>query len=107
MSRDDPFAPLPGDRTIVIPSPGRRGRPGPDLQHPDPPPTADPRGLESLTQAGGDNPLVAAATPLLGLIPGRRGSQEPDAAGLKDALAHGIRGFEARARRPVAAAQSR
>lgn len=58
VSRDDPFAPLPGDRTIIR-SPAWRGRPGPeflhpdlqhlDLQHQDPPPTADPRVLESLT----------------------------------------------------------
>jgi type VI secretion system protein ImpK len=45
------------------------------------------------------NPLVAAANPLLDLVPQLRSTlQHPDPAGLRDALARDIQAFEARAR---------
>jgi type VI secretion system protein ImpK len=57
-----------------------------------------PMALEALTTAS-LNPLVAAAMPLLSAAPRiRHSAQHPNPAGLKEALAEGIRGFEAKAR---------
>ena len=54
--------------------------------------------LEALTSAS-LNPLVAAAMPLLSAAPRiRHSAQHPNPAGLKEALAEGIRAFEAKAR---------
>lgn len=54
--------------------------------------------LEALTTAS-LNPLVAAAMPLLSAAPRiRHSAQHPNPAGLKEALAEGIRAFEAKAR---------
>jgi len=57
-----------------------------------------PMALEALTTAS-MNPLVAAAMPLLSAAPRvRHSAQHPNPAGLKEALAEGIRSFEAQAR---------
>src|SRR4051812_29050386 len=57
-----------------------------------------PLGLDALMQAS-LNPLVAAAAPLLSAAPRIRATaQHPNPAGLKDALADGVRKFEAQAR---------
>ncbi|HEV6964499.1 DotU family type VI secretion system protein, partial [Roseateles sp.] len=54
--------------------------------------------LEALTTAS-LNPLVAAAMPLLSAAPRiRHSAQHPNPAGLKEALAEGVRAFEAKAR---------
>ena len=89
---DDPFAGLTGDRTVIMPVPGGRtpARPGA---------SDSTTTLEEPTVSSGVNPLVAAANPLLNMIPQLRSSVEhPNPAGLRDGLAQGIRAFEAQAR---------
>jgi len=90
---DDPFAGLTGDRTVIMPVPGGRTAPG------RPAPAEPPPSLEESIAAGGLNPLVAAANPLLNTIPQLRSSLEhPNPAGLRDGLVQGVRKFEAQAR---------
>jgi type VI secretion system protein ImpK len=90
---DDPFAGLTGDRTVIMPVPGGRtapGRPG----HPEP-----LAAVEEPPVAGGLNPLVTAANPLLNVIPQLRSSMEhPNPSALRDGLVQGIRKFETQAR---------
>ena len=108
---NDPFAAFESDRTVIKPSGGRGPRPG-GAGAP-PPGTAPqgnaparpdiggkeaPLGLDALMSAS-LNPLVSAASPLLSAAPRIRAMvQHPNPAGLKDALADGIRKFEAQAR---------
>jgi type VI secretion system protein ImpK len=91
--REDPFAELTGDRTVIMPVPGGRTlAPRPARAEPEPRP-------EEPTVASGLNPLVAAANPLLNvLVPLRASLQHPDPPALRDGLARGIRRFEAQAR---------
>ena len=82
------------DRTVIIPTPGRtslaHARAAVTQVVAEPIPPADIAGL---------NPLVAAANPLLDMVPQLRATlQHPDPAGLRDALARDIKAFEARAR---------
>jgi type VI secretion system protein ImpK len=100
MNTDDPFAGTGSDRTIILPSPGRRGTQrssGPTQTI-----LSDRErsyGLESVTAISGINPLVAAANPLLNLAGRLRATvQHPDPSGLREALAQGVKTFEARAR---------
>lgn len=95
MSQDDPFFLPDSDRTIIMPTPGRRAAAAQQAVasaavrdvFPNEPP-----------ETGGLNPLVAAANPLLDLVPQLRATlQHPDPTGLRDFLAQGIRTFEARA----------
>jgi type VI secretion system protein ImpK len=92
MSQRD--APVPGqdsDRTVIIPSPHGRGPPQAQA-------TAAPMPEPPLATSG-LNPLLAAANPLLDLVPQLRATlQHPDPAGLREALARDIKGFESRAR---------
>ncbi|MDP9901028.1 DotU family type VI secretion system protein [Variovorax ginsengisoli] len=103
-SNQDPFAAFNSDRTIIKPSAGRPRPPG------DAPPasvgagTAMPAGrdaplaLDALMTAS-LNPLVAAAAALLTAAPHiRTTAHHPNPSGLKEALAEGIRKFEAQAR---------
>src|SRR5688572_30594972 len=82
------------DRTVIIPSPQGRtaagaGRASATRQVPDVP----------LPHTSGLNPLLAAANPVLNLVPQIRATvQHPDPLGLRDALVRDIRVFEARAR---------
>jgi type VI secretion system protein ImpK len=96
---DDPFAGLGLDRTIMMPVPGGRAptpRPAP----------AEAAPLELPAVASGLNPLVAAANPLLDIIPQLRSSVEhPNPDGLRDRLARGVREFEATARAGGAATE--
>lgn len=103
---DDPFAAFGQDRTVIKPSAGRpaAGGQAPAAARPASPAAAAPGGreapmaLEALTTAS-LNPLVAAAMPLLSAAPRiRHSAQHPNPAGLKEALAEGIRAFEAKAR---------
>jgi type VI secretion system protein ImpK len=110
---DDPFAAFGQDRTVIKPSAGRPGAGGQTPARPAattgpamPMPTAPagpvgreaPMALEALTTAS-LNPLVAAAMPLLSAAPRiRHTAQHPNPAGLKEALAEGVRTFEAQAR---------
>jgi len=89
---DDPFAGLGLDRTVMMPTPG--GRVPPRSASPE---QSEPAATSAVTS--GLNPLVAAANPLLNIIPQLRASMEhPDPNALRERLAHGIRDFEARAR---------
>lgn len=110
---NDPFAAFESDRTVIKPGAGRSPRPAGPAQ-------GAPAGMPPGVAAGGAapmgggkeaplsidalmtanlNPLVAAAAPLLSAAPRIRGMlQHPNPAGLKDALADGVRKFEAQAR---------
>jgi type VI secretion system protein ImpK len=106
---NDPFAAFGSDRTVIKPSAGRAPRAasaapeaagaagaGPVA------PTASgrdaPLAMDALMTTS-INPLVAAAAPLLAAGPRvRTTARHPNPAGLKDALADGIRKFEAQAR---------
>jgi type VI secretion system protein ImpK len=99
---NDPFAQSETDRTIMMPSPGARG-----LQRPQPAAAQKanttgesmPRAVESVAAVSGINPLVAAANPLLDIVPQLRATpQHADPSGLRDYLAQNIKTFEARAR---------
>lgn len=108
---DDPFAAFGQDRTVIKPSAGRTpagaapaAARAPTPGSPAAPMPAGPVGreapmaIDALTTAS-LNPLVAAAMPLLSAAPRiRHSAQHPNPAGLKEALAEGIRAFEAKAR---------
>jgi type VI secretion system protein ImpK len=93
---DDPLAGT--DRTVIMPMPGGRvatGRGATADEGDDPAAAIHTTGL---------NPLVAAANPLLDVVPPLRASaQHPDPAALRESLARGIRDFEARAKAAGAA----
>lgn len=103
---DDPFAAFNGDRTIVKPSAGRSGAaapaPGataaPVANAPTAAQTGTPLALDTMMSAS-LNPLVNAAMPLLAAAPRvRHTARHPNPIALRDALADGIRKFEAQAR---------
>lgn len=119
---NDPFAAFESDRTVIKPAAGRgpAGGPGMGGQPPQRPPGGGgfgnapggggqapggappskeaPLALDALMTAN-LNPLVAAAAPLLSAAPRIRAmAQHPNPAGLKDALAEGVRKFEQQAR---------
>lgn len=102
---DDPFAAFGQDRTVIKPSAGRAPAVAPAGPGATPPPMQGsagreaPLALEALTSSASLNPLVAVAMPLLSAAPRiRHSAQHANPAGLKDALAEGIKGFEAQAR---------
>ncbi|MBA4109014.1 MAG: type VI secretion system protein TssL [Leptothrix sp. (in: Bacteria)] len=111
MSEEDPFAAFESDRTIIKPSAGRKpGAPAAGAAAPASaaasssapigglPPGAGSVTLDALMSAS-LNPLVSAAAPLLNAAPRIRAmAQHPNPAGLKDALADGLRKFEAQCR---------
>jgi type VI secretion system protein ImpK len=94
MSQDDVFSMFDDEKTRVVrPSPGGAGRPAP-APAPPPPVFASPANL-GLDRLFGDNPLVAAALPLLALVPSLRASvQHADVAGLRQRLVGEIETFE-------------
>lgn len=108
---DDPFAAFGQDRTVIKPSAGRAPAGGAAAPARPAAPAAPaglapagpvgreaPMAIDALTTAS-LNPLVAAAMPLLSAAPRiRHSAQHPNPAGLKEALAEGIRAFEAKAR---------
>lgn len=109
-STRDPFAAFGSDRTVIKPSAGRAPRADATTTQPAAPAPASlgsggsggggnaPLALDALMGAS-MNPLVAAAQPLLAAAPRlRHTARHPNPAGLKDALAEGIRKFEAQAR---------
>lgn len=102
---NDPFAAFGSDRTVIKPSAGRTPRPGTggaDGVAAAPASVAVgkdvPLAMDALMSAS-LNPLVAAAAPLLIAAPRIRATaRHANPAGLKDALAEGVRKFEAQAR---------
>jgi len=92
MGTDDPFAPFEGEGTILIPKPGGRSIPRPT----EPPPSVPANASEQVIASdSGLNPLVAAANPLLNLVPRLRGlMSHHDPAGLKETLVRHIKQFE-------------
>jgi type VI secretion system protein ImpK len=101
---NDPFAAFGSDRTVIKPSAGRAPRAGAAAPEAAPAATAAPTGREAplamdALMTASVNPLVAAAAPLLAAGPRvRTTARHPNPAGLKDALADGVRKFEAQAR---------
>jgi type VI secretion system protein ImpK len=82
------------DRTVIIPSP--QGRAAPSARNTS---STEASVTEPIVQVSGLNPLLAAANPLLNLVPQLRATlQHPDPLGLRDVLARDVKGFEARAR---------
>ena len=105
---NDPFAAYGSDRTVIKPSAGRPGAAAPAA-----PAGAVPGGAASAAPAGGReapmsidammsaslNPLVSAAIPVLAAAPRvRHTARHSNPTGLRDALADGVRKFEAQAR---------
>ena len=124
---NDPFAAFESDRTVIKPTGGRGPRPagaapagGTSFEAAGQAPRAEAGARQPAAPAGGKeaplagkeaplaldalmtaslNPLVSAASPLLSAAPRIRAMvQHPNPAGLKDALADGVRKFEAQAR---------
>jgi type VI secretion system protein ImpK len=103
---NDPFSAFESERTVIKPGAGRGApvRPGGAAAGGAPAGVAAPMGKEAplaidALMTANLNPLVAAAAPLLSAAPRIRSmAQHPNPAGLKDALADGIRKFEAQAR---------
>lgn len=98
MAHDDPFAQPPSDKTLIVPSPGARS-PRPAQPQPDRPASMrfERVDLAALDWDTGLNPLIAAANPLLNLVPQFRQIQHPDPGGLRETLARAIGVFETKA----------
>ena len=100
----DPFAAFGSDRTVIKPSAGRGAAAGATAAPPPPAAAAAPAGREvplslDTMMSASLNPLVNAAMPLLAAAPRvRHTARHPNPAALRDALAEGIRKFEAQAR---------
>jgi type VI secretion system protein ImpK len=93
MGQDDPFSLADSDRTIM-PTPGRRAA----ARQAVPTPAIRDDLTNDTPQTNGINQLVAAANPLLDLVPQLRATlQHPDPTSLRDVLAKSINTFEARA----------
>jgi type VI secretion system protein ImpK len=93
---DDPFAEFDGGRTFIMPTPGgRTAAPASRVQAAAAPEVASDIGPSE----SGLNPLVALANPLLALVPQVRATSHlADPAGLREAMAQGLREFESQAR---------
>jgi type VI secretion system protein ImpK len=106
MTSDDPFAGFESDQTMIKPNPGARRRPD-GAATALPTDAAGSSGAEPTLDAvfaasaegGSLNPLVAACAPLLRVAAQIRAMTScADSAALRDALARGVRRFEAQAR---------
>lgn len=98
MAQQDPFG-ADTERTIVVPAPGGRGRQQATPRPAAPEAHADPSDSAPLDVTSGLNPLIAAANPLLRLVPQLAASTEhADPAALREQLVAALRRFEERAR---------
>lgn len=104
MTEPDPFSAFESDRTVIKPSAGRGARAaGPGPQPPLPSPAGGPAleaaPLPELPRVSGVNPLLQAATPLLGAAARlRQMPHHPNPPALRAALAEGVQQFEATTR---------
>ena len=101
MNKDDPFAVPDSDRTIIMPSPSGRVPPqeNPANHRQTSTPPGMMSGIDMPTTAGGLNPLLAAANPLLNVVPQLRATlQHSDPSGLRDYIAQNIKTFESQAK---------
>ena len=103
MTDDDLFSAFESDRTVIKPTGGRAPRPTGQAAAPAAQPAADTSQastpLAELPPAGGLNPLVLAAMPLLRAGPRIRSMpQHPNPASLRASLVEGVKQFEAAAR---------
>ena len=98
MASNDPFDRADLERTIIVPMPGGRGRSPPPPRMPDATVTSFASSAAADTDSG-LNPLVAAANPLLRLIPQLRATtSHADPAALREQLIAALRNFEDQAR---------
>ena len=102
MSQDDPFSSLDSDKTVIMPSPGGRAAPPGQTSanwHATGPGSPGVKEIDELAATAGLNPLIAAANPLLNIVPQLRTTlQHPDPSGLRDFIAQNIKVFETRAK---------
>ncbi len=93
MLRPDESEPDP-DATVAIPTPGRRRE-----AMPLPAPAGRAAASADLGQLGGLNPMVAAANPILAVVPQiRHALKHPDPAGLRGSLRESLEAFKRDAR---------
>ena len=98
MASNDPFDRADLERTIIVPMPGGRGRSPPPPRMPDATVTSFAPSAAAGTDSG-LNPLVAAANPLLRLIPQLRATTaHADPTALREQLIAALRNFEDQAR---------
>lgn len=102
MSQDDPFSSLDSDKTVIMPSPGGRAAPPGQTStnwHTTGPGSPGVKEVDELAATAGLNPLIAAANPLLNIVPQLRTTpHHPDPSGLRDFIAQNIKVFETRAK---------
>lgn len=99
MANQDPFDRSDLERTIIVPVPGGRARAQPRSPLPEATAAGLDSGLPASDTASGLNSLVAAANPLLRLVPQLRASaSNPDIAALREQLVAALRRFEEQAR---------
>jgi len=99
MANQDPFESSDLERTIIVPVPGGRARAQAMPRLPDSPVTGFDSAAPLANATSGLNPLVAAANPLLRLVPQLRTSaSHPDVAGLREQVVAALRKFEEQAR---------
>lgn len=105
-NNDDPFAMPEAGRTVIMPTPGGRSIPGQGAARAAAD-TGAPAQVADPPVVAGMNPLVAAANPLLDVIPQLRTTlNHPDAAALRDYLVEAIKRFEMRAREAGVSAEN-
>jgi type VI secretion system protein ImpK len=102
MSQDDPFSSLDSDKTVIMPSPGGRAAPQGQSSNNWHTTSSSSPGIKDVAESAasaGLNPLIAAANPLLDIVPQVRTTlQHPDPSGLRDFIAQNIKAFETRAK---------
>jgi type VI secretion system protein ImpK len=106
-NNDDPFALPEAGRTVIMPTPGGRTTTGQNFNRAVPRDGASPAQVVDAPVVAGINPLVAAANPLLDVIPQLRTTlNHPDASALRDYLVEAIKRFETRAREAGTSAEN-